>query len=172
MDRLNVRNIMRRKKHKLQDNNYSCVLCSASCEETTFHLFLFCQFSQAYWSHLGIFWNYNLPFHAMIEEAKDQCTHTFFMEFFIIAAWTIWKQRKDLIFNRKLPSFLGWKRSFCNEAYLQATKNDCSMTFLNLLANYKQPFFFLFLYSVLCVVRALLATMYKLMLFHLIESSI
>jgi hypothetical protein len=37
MDRLNVRNILRRKKHKLQDNNYSCVLCTLNCEETTFH---------------------------------------------------------------------------------------------------------------------------------------
>jgi hypothetical protein len=46
MDRLNVRNILRRKKHKLQDNNYSCVLCSLNCEEMIFHLFFACQFSQ------------------------------------------------------------------------------------------------------------------------------
>jgi hypothetical protein len=36
MDRLNVRNILRRKKHKLQDNNYNCVICSSQCEETTY----------------------------------------------------------------------------------------------------------------------------------------
>jgi hypothetical protein len=39
MDRLNVRNILRRKKHKLQGNNYNYVLYSAQCEETTFHFF-------------------------------------------------------------------------------------------------------------------------------------
>jgi hypothetical protein len=27
MDRLNVRNILRRRKHKIEDNNYNCVLC-------------------------------------------------------------------------------------------------------------------------------------------------
>jgi hypothetical protein len=39
MDRLNVRNILKRKKHKLQDNNYSCPICLAGVKETTFHLF-------------------------------------------------------------------------------------------------------------------------------------
>jgi hypothetical protein len=33
MDRLNVRNILRRKKHKLEGNNYNCVLCSNNREE-------------------------------------------------------------------------------------------------------------------------------------------
>jgi hypothetical protein len=47
MDRLNVRNILRRKKHKLQRNDYSCVMCTNQCEETTFHLFFSCPFSRA-----------------------------------------------------------------------------------------------------------------------------
>jgi hypothetical protein len=42
MDRLDVRNILKRKKHRLQDNNYSCPICSAGVEETTFHLFFTC----------------------------------------------------------------------------------------------------------------------------------
>jgi hypothetical protein len=139
MDRLNVRNILRRKKHKLQDNNYSYVLCSTNCEETTFHLFFACQFSQVCWSHLGFNWNYNLPFHSMMEEAKGHCTHNFFMEFFIIASWAIWKQRNDLIFNRSAPSFNGWKRSFYSEAYLQSTrmKDEASSAFLGLLDVYR-----------------------------------
>jgi hypothetical protein len=45
MDRLNVRNILRRKECKLEGNNYNCVLCTANREETTFHLFFFCDFS-------------------------------------------------------------------------------------------------------------------------------
>jgi hypothetical protein len=91
MDRLNVKNILRRKKQKLQDNNYNCVLCSRNCEETTFHLFFSCQFSQRCWTHLPINWRLDLPFHAMMEQAKGQANHNFFMELFIIAAWTIWK---------------------------------------------------------------------------------
>jgi hypothetical protein len=34
MDRFNVRNILRRKKHKLEGNNYNCILCPNSREET------------------------------------------------------------------------------------------------------------------------------------------
>jgi len=40
MDRLNTRNILKRKKHRLEGNNYNCVLCNNNVEETTFHLFL------------------------------------------------------------------------------------------------------------------------------------
>jgi hypothetical protein len=54
MDRLNVRNIPRRKKHKLQGNNYSYVLCSSQCKETTFHLFFSCPLSLWCWQHLNI----------------------------------------------------------------------------------------------------------------------
>jgi hypothetical protein len=54
MDRLNVRNILKRKKQKLEGNNYNCPLCSMGREETTFHLFFSCPFSQQCWSHLNI----------------------------------------------------------------------------------------------------------------------
>jgi hypothetical protein len=33
---VNVRNILRRKKHNLQGNDYNCVLCTTQSEETTF----------------------------------------------------------------------------------------------------------------------------------------
>jgi hypothetical protein len=38
MVRLNVLNILRRKKHKIEGNNYNCSICSANREETMFHL--------------------------------------------------------------------------------------------------------------------------------------
>jgi hypothetical protein len=41
---------------------------------------------QRCWSHLGIGWRMDLPFHAMMEEAKSQTNHSFFMEFLIMAA--------------------------------------------------------------------------------------
>jgi hypothetical protein len=86
MDRLNVRNILRRKKHKLQDNNYNCVLCSSQCEETTFHLFFSCPFSTRCWQHLCIHWGFDLQFHAMMEEARQSFNIDFFMEVLIIGA--------------------------------------------------------------------------------------
>jgi hypothetical protein len=61
MDKLNLRNILRRKKHKIQGNNYNCPICSAGREETTFHLFFSCSFSVECWNHLGISWNFHYP---------------------------------------------------------------------------------------------------------------
>jgi hypothetical protein len=42
MDRLNIRNILRRKKHRVEGNDYNCILCPNNRKETTFHLFFSC----------------------------------------------------------------------------------------------------------------------------------
>jgi hypothetical protein len=84
MNKLNVRNILRRKKCKLEGNDYSRVLCQASREETTFHLFFLCPFSQECWRSLHIAWNFSLDFFSMMEKAKRNCHHGFFMEVFLI----------------------------------------------------------------------------------------
>jgi hypothetical protein len=126
MDRFNVRNILRRKKHKLEGNNYNCVLCSENREETTFHLFFSCPFSQDCWRYLNINWNFNLDFYSMMDDARHHFTSNFFMEVFMIAAWLIWKQRNDFIFNRGRPAFQQWKTGFLEEASLQAHRMNVS----------------------------------------------
>jgi hypothetical protein len=130
MDRLNTRDILRRKKQKLRDN-YNCVLCNNNTEETAFHLFFSCPFSQSCWQHLGISWDFSLEFFQMMHQAKLQYQSTFFMEIFTIAAWEIWKQRNNFIFDRGRPSFVSWKSSFCVEAKLQAHR----------FSEYKRPVF-------------------------------
>jgi hypothetical protein len=101
IDRLNIRNILRRKKHKLQGNDYNCVLCTNHYEETTFHLFFSCHFSRECPS--GNQLRFDLDFHSMMEEASVQFHSKFFMDVFIIGAWLIWKQRNDWVFNRPDP---------------------------------------------------------------------
>jgi hypothetical protein len=78
IDRLNVRNIFIRKKHKLEENNYNCVLCPNSRKETTFHFFF--SFNQACWSSLNILWDFNSDFYSVMDEARGQFAHNFFME--------------------------------------------------------------------------------------------
>jgi hypothetical protein len=138
MDMLNVTNILRRKKHKLQGNNYNCVLCSAQCEEAIFHLFFSCPFSLECWQHLNINWRFDLDFHPMLEEAKQKSNNSFFMETFIIGAWLVWKQRNDFIFNRGNPSFQNWKHGFLEEAKLQADRlrEDKKHLFLSVIHLY------------------------------------
>jgi hypothetical protein len=119
MDMLNVRNILRRKKHKIQDNNYNCPICTMNVEETTFHLFFKCPFSTQCWKHLGITWDFNLPFHMMMVKARHLFNSDFFMEIFILGTCLIWKQRNNSIFNRGRATLQGWKKGFIEEAMLQ-----------------------------------------------------
>jgi hypothetical protein len=55
----------------------------------------------------------------MMEEAFSS---DFFMEFFIIGAWQIWKERNNLIFSQATPSFRSWKAGFLDEAVLQSNR--------------------------------------------------
>ena len=57
-DRLNTRNLLRRKNMELDD--YNCVMCNGGHEETSFHLFFECGFSQSCWNSIPIHWNMNL----------------------------------------------------------------------------------------------------------------
>lgn len=57
-DRLNTRNILRRKRKILDD--YNCPLCAANTEETFFHLFFQCSFSQWCSRLLHVRWNLGL----------------------------------------------------------------------------------------------------------------
>jgi hypothetical protein len=121
MDKLNVRNILRRKTCKLEGNDYSCPLCPQNREETTFHLFLSCPFSIDCWNNLGIFWDFNPGFHQMLEEAKKQCNHMFFIEIFILGPGK--SGSKGLMSSSSgRPSFQNWKLSFLRWAGLQASR--------------------------------------------------
>ena len=57
----------------------------------------------------------------MMKQTKQQFHHSF-MEIFIIAAWQIWKQRNNFIFDRGHPSLESWKHLFCEETRLQACR--------------------------------------------------
>ena len=71
VDRLNTRNILRRKKQRLQGNKYNCVLYSSNIEELAFHLFFSCPFSQACWQSLGISWDFTKEFFQMMQHAPS-----------------------------------------------------------------------------------------------------
>jgi hypothetical protein len=73
MDRLNTRNILRRKKIKIQGNDYTCVLCDLKREETSFHLFFNYQFSKSCWRHLNIYWYYKTDFFTAFEHRLIAC---------------------------------------------------------------------------------------------------
>ena len=75
------------------------MLCNRGVEETALHLFFTCHFSKRCWQKIGVTWDTSRQFSEMMEVAKSQFQHKFFMEMFIIATWCIWKQRNGLIFD-------------------------------------------------------------------------
>jgi hypothetical protein len=113
-NRLNTRNILKRRRNHL-DDGYNCVLCHENVEETVEHLFFECSSTVTCWFDTGINWNENSNIHQKIYIAKMEFAYAFFMEVFMIGAWIIWKKRNDFIFSHKPPCLASWKVSFKNE---------------------------------------------------------
>jgi hypothetical protein len=110
-DRLNTRNMLRRRHYTL-NSGYNCLLCASPPEETIEHLLFHCDFSTECWSTLNISWQQTGGRCQIIEQGKSQWTGPMFMEIFIVAAWNIWKERNNLLFNNVTPHVDSWKRRF------------------------------------------------------------
>lgn len=120
MDRLNTRNLLRRKNRHLED--YNCVLCNMLTEETSFHLFFTCPFTVACWSSINIHWNIALEPLDMICQARIDFNSPIFREVVITACWILWNTRNGVIFDAKRHSLADWKRTFLNELGLVCIK--------------------------------------------------
>jgi hypothetical protein len=89
-DRLNTRNILRRRK-KVLDEGYNCVMCHNGEEETAAHLFFNCPAAASRWLAWGIVWEENLSVHQKLLQARLDFGQPFFMEIFMNGAWCLWK---------------------------------------------------------------------------------
>ena len=112
-DRLNTRNILRKKNRILDD--YNCVLCQQGLEETLEHLFISCPFSIQCWQALGISWDPSLALTEMIMQARNQFGLAIFREVAIVAAWCIWTHMNSIIFDGASLSFDRWRQAFKSE---------------------------------------------------------
>ncbi|XP_020174866.1 uncharacterized protein [Aegilops tauschii subsp. strangulata] len=111
-DRLNTRGLLKRKHTKLRDDNYACLLCHHPPEETVEHLFFHCEFSKACWGKLGIAW----PIHGnrvqLLHAAKNTWGGPMFMDVFIVASWSIWKEHNNMLFRSVTSTIDGWSQRF------------------------------------------------------------
>lgn len=119
-DRLNTRNLLRRKNMELED--YNCVLCNTGHEETSWHLFFECPFSQTCWNTIPIIWNLNLQPFDMVLEARETFGIKIFREIFIIACWIIWLTKNNVVFDNEQANVTTWKRRFRDELGHMCTK--------------------------------------------------
>ena len=99
--RLSTRELLRRRNMVLQD--YSCVLCPSTSDESLEHLFIHCNFARACWASIGLMVGNDGPY-ITLEHFKQQLGVPFFMEIIILMSWCIWIQRNDLIFKGVQPS--------------------------------------------------------------------
>ena len=118
-DRLNTRNLLRRKNVYLDD--YTCVLCSNGLEETSFHLFFECSFSVDCWS-INIQWNLNLQPLDMVITTRNAFGKLTFRELVITACWIIWEKRNGIIFDGERCSLSKWKNDLKKELALVCMK--------------------------------------------------
>lgn len=109
-DRLNTRNIMRRKNMVLHD--YSCVLCSGQVEDTLMHIFFLCPFSQVCWDFVDIHWNFNIDPITLVIQAQQDFGLRCLREVMISTCWSIWCHRNSIIFYSASTSLVRWKAHF------------------------------------------------------------
>lgn len=121
-DRLNTHNMLKRRHYQVQNNDFSCCLCSRGEEETMDHLFASCEFSTRCWCFLKIHWPADVPCITALSSVKAAFNNKLFFEVFALGAWNIWKQRNDFIFEGVQPSFQGWKARFKSDFALLGSR--------------------------------------------------
>ena len=97
---------------KLRDDDYTCLLYSISLEETVEHLFFECEFSKWCSGELGISWPAGGNRLQLLHASGDVWMQPMFMEIFIVAAWSILKERNNKHFRGITPTRSGWRQRF------------------------------------------------------------
>ena len=106
-NRLNTTNMLKWQHYNIGDV-HDCFLCGLPIEETLEHLFFECHFSSHCWSHLGLSWPQGNTRLTNISKAKEDRNGPLFMELFLLADWSIWKERNNKHFRKIIPSKSSW----------------------------------------------------------------
>jgi hypothetical protein len=112
-DRLNIRNLLGRKKFLIQ--SYTCATLNCSHEETLHYLFVTCPFASACWDFICPNRSKGMSILETFSDLKENLHVSFFMEIIILAAWSIWIVRNNKIFNNENPMIASWKAIFKQE---------------------------------------------------------
>ena len=145
-DRLNTRNMLRRRHFNINDE-FNCVLCNSGVEETIEHLIFTCPFSSSCWVKVGIAWNMNRSRIDAIQTARRSFKGELFFEIVGIVAWNIWKERNNYIFRHIPPSLAAWReRSKADLLWLKFRVDKAHWDYITLFALALYFFFLLLVY--------------------------
>ena len=112
VDRLNTRNMLKRRNYVVANNNYACLLCQNPPEETVEHPFFNCPFSRRCWDKVGLTWPHDGNRISILHEGKNRWRQPLFMDIFLMASWSIWKERNNEFFRGVPHSFAAWLDRF------------------------------------------------------------
>ena len=115
-DRLNTRNLLRRKNFVIQ--SYQCVIESCNEEETLVHLFWACSFAKKCWDFICPQRDRDLSILEAFEDMRLKMNLPFAIEVIILLAWGIWIVRNNKIFKDQNAEFNTWKAIFLQELRL------------------------------------------------------
>uniref|UniRef100_A0A453T9S6 Reverse transcriptase zinc-binding domain-containing protein n=1 Tax=Aegilops tauschii subsp. strangulata TaxID=200361 RepID=A0A453T9S6_AEGTS len=115
-DRVNVRNLLHRKKIILP--NYKCELCNCSTEETTLHVFWDCPFALSCWDSITQDRKRGVNVLDEITIMAESFSSHFSMNIVIMGSWHIWMQRNSKLFQAKTPSLQSWRTQLRNDLLL------------------------------------------------------
>jgi hypothetical protein len=115
-DRLNTRNLLRRKTFHLE--NYNCATLNCQQEETLQHLFWTCPFAAECWDIICLSRQRNISIMEAFAYLRDKFQQPFFMDIIILASRAIWIIRNDKIFQNIQASIHRWKATFYSELQL------------------------------------------------------
>lgn len=110
-DRLNTRNMLLRRHYNIGDD-HDCLLCGLPIEETVDHMIFTCTFSRQCWSKLNIDWPMISCRLQLIQTVKDTWHGPLFFKKFLVAAWSLWKERNNKHFRAVDPTVRSWIRRF------------------------------------------------------------
>jgi hypothetical protein len=109
-------------------DDYQCVLCQLSTEQTVMHLLFYCPLAKNCWSIVNFSFANDLSVQQIFQAWKSLLQTEFSLDIFILFCWRIWMMRNDVIFRNKVPSVEACKShitvrpySYCTDAKLQLT---------------------------------------------------
>ena len=112
VDRLNTRNMLKRRHFAVAGGNYTCMLCQNPPEETVEHLFFECPFAKQCWSKVGLTWPGGTNRLAILHGGRESWRRPLFMDIFLLAAWSLWMERNNQHFRGIPRSFVAWLARF------------------------------------------------------------
>ena len=103
------------RRHYNIGTNLDCLLCGEYVEETLEHLFFRCTFSTRCRLKLNITWPATGDRLHLLKHLKTGNQRKMLMDTFLVAAWSLWKERNNNYFRHVAPSVDSWLARFRND---------------------------------------------------------